>query len=121
MDQTMTATKPRYRWAPSQVNCRFGAPMGRCNTSPKDIREIVETIHNGVAPRMTLQRVPMCGDYDTGGAYWGSGHYIAPLWRASDDISNNTCDTIEVFVRAWTRAEAKTFVARLVSGARFYR
>ena len=113
--------KERYRWTPSKVSCRYGAPMGRNGSTSLDIREAIEQAHGGKPPKLTLQRVPMSGDYDTGGAYWGNGRDIAYVWRASDDISNATCDTIEVFVRAWTRAEAKAAVARLVPGATFYR
>lgn len=91
--------------------------MGRASTRPADIAEIVDQLHGG-KPRISLQRVRLNGDYDAGGAYWGAGE---PLWRASDDTSNPTCDTIEVFFRAPTRELAKQHVRALIPGARFYR
>lgn len=46
------------------VSGRYGAPMGRRNTSG-------DPDHTG---RLNLRRVPMIdGDYDGGGAYWGGG------------------------------------------------
>lgn len=94
--------------------------MGRHSTSARDIREIIATHHAGVAPKLTLMRVRLSGDYETGAphVYWGSG---SPLWLASDDKSNPTCDTIAVYVRAHTRDAAKQAVRESVPGARFYR
>ena len=93
--------------------------MGRDSTRPADIAEIVAQLHGGKPPRMSLQRVKLdSGGYDAGGAYWGYGE---PLWRASDDTSNPTLDTIELFFRAPTREQAKRHVLARIPTARFYR
>lgn len=106
-------------WQPSNACSRYGASMGRDSTRDADIREIVAQLHGGKPPRMSLQRVKLdAGGYDAGGAYWGTGE---PLWRASDDTSNPTCDTIELFFRAPTREQAKRVVLGKVPTARFYR
>lgn len=106
-------------WQPSLACSRYGASMGRDSTHERDIAEIVTQIHAGNAPKFSLQRVRLdAGGYDAGGAYWGTGE---PLWRASDDTSNPTCDTIELFFRAHTREQAKRMVVAKVPTARFYR
>lgn len=94
--------------------------MGRYCTSAREIREIIAAHHPSGAPTLTLSRVRLSGDYERGAphVYWGSGE---PLWRASDEKSNPTLDTIEVFVRAPTRDAAKHAVAARVPNARFYR
>lgn len=80
--------------APYQENVSsiYGAPMGRRSDK--------------VSGKLHLRRVPaMDGDYDQGGAYWGSvaGNFrdgTAPLWCAWND-------TGAAYVRAPNRDEAK--------------
>lgn len=71
---------------PSQytnVNSRYGAPMGRRNALP-----------DGPTKLHLVERVRMVdGDYDPGGAYWGAGFGVAPLYVAWDE--NGT----QIFVR----------------------
>lgn len=68
------------------------------------------------APRLSLRRVRLSGDYETGsrGArYWGAG---APLYRAE------TADgDLVLHERASTRKQAKAAIAARVKGARFTR
>jgi len=72
-----------------QVDCRYGAPMGRREDGnlETDVRRFVR-----------LFRVQLdSGGYDDGGAYWGIG---SPLWCAIDDDGNRQ------FTRATSRAQA---------------
>lgn len=78
----------------TDVNCKYGAPVGRseygnaCEVSDK---------------RIHLFRVRLVdGDYDDGGAYWGGGRGVKPLYcaRTGDDC------TYRQFVRASSRKEA---------------
>jgi len=49
----------------------WGAPMGRKNTAPEDLGEVIRQ-------RLYRRRVPFMDTcYDTGGAYWGSGPLYA--------------------------------------------
>ena len=88
-----------------QVNCRYGAPLGRRT------RRDVSTFES---VKLAMQRVPLnSGGYDSGGAYWGIG---APLyWYASDD------GKIDGFVRAAGREAAKAEIRQTYPHARFYR
>lgn len=55
----------------SDVSSKYGAPMGR------------DTIEDNPAATVTLFRVRMVdGDYDAGGAYWGGGPGVEPLYGA---------------------------------------
>ena len=76
-----------------RVNCRFGAPMGRCDTVPA-LDETRRTVR--------LFRVNLdSGGYDDGGAYWGLPSRPGDrLWCARDS------DGGEVFVRAVDRLQA---------------
>lgn len=99
----------------------LGAHMGRSNTRPADPELVV---------RLSLRRLPFVdGDYDQGGAYWGSP---ANLWRAVsatrhpwlsnwDESALTAPEHIEIFVRAESRAQAKNLVLELVPNAKFYR
>lgn len=67
-------------------------------------------------PRLSLRRVRLSGDYETGSRgmrYWGSG---APLYRAETADGELTLHT-----RAQTREQAKQAIAARVKGARFTR
>lgn len=64
--------------------------MGRRESRPGDF----------VGPAQ-LQRVPLNGDYDPGGAYWGGGRGTQPLYAAWDEDGN------AMYTRAGSRADAK--------------
>jgi len=92
-----------------QVNCKYGAPMGRNNNIPPDIQS-VGTLH--------LERLIWVDhDYDQGGAYWGrvAGQYI--YWAYGETIDWQ----VDIFVRASCRDNAKTEVIKFISKAKFYR
>lgn len=86
------------------VDCRFGAPMGR-HTGPN----YLETS----AGPLCLRRVPIDrGGYDRGGAYWGIG---TPLWYVEDQDGNSQ------FLRARSRDAAKATIRTDWPDAKFYR
>jgi len=77
----------------SNVSCKYGAPMGRSNTIPTNIK----------SAKLYLEKLKWVdGDYDQGGAYWGGG--------MGDTIYRAYEDDIEIFVRAKSRVEAKAVV-----------
>jgi hypothetical protein len=68
------------------------------------------------SPKLTLRRVRLCGDYESGSRgqrYWGQG---APLYRAESADGELTLHT-----RAASREQAKAAIAARVKGARFTR
>ena len=89
-----------------------GSQMGRPNRIPSDNKQPI---------KMTLRHLPFIdGDYDTGGAYWGSP---ANLYRAvSVDVVafGDSLQLVECFVRANSRKEAKANVRALLPNAKFY-
>lgn len=83
----------------SKVNCKFGAPMGRASEQ--------------LAGKVKLQRLRFVdGDYDSGGAYWGSG---APIWVAEDR------NGARAYVRASNREKAKAELLKENCELTFYR
>lgn len=80
-----------------EVSSRYGAPMGR-RCDPQNF-----------SGRLKLQKVPLRGDYDQGGAYWGGGPGTLPLWCAWSE------DGSAMYVRAESRALAIAAV-RLAAG-----
>ncbi|MEN7527894.1 hypothetical protein [Cupriavidus sp. DL-D2] len=89
----------------SNVGSRFGAPMGRRNLhgDPDE------------AYKFWLRKLDWVdGDYDPGGAYWGrsGGDYI---YRAV-----STDGEVEQFVRAKSRADAKTLLLEDYPASRFF-
>lgn len=88
-----------------------GSQMGRRNLIPSVPQPC----------KMSLTRLRFVdGDYDQGGAYWGSP---ANLWRAYGEACHfgDSLQCPEVFVRANSRAEAKAEVLQLFPTATFYR
>jgi hypothetical protein len=88
---------------------KYGAAMGRANQT------------TGNPERLHLQRVHFVdGDYDSGGAYWGSG---TPLWCAFSPDNTANEKPIRVFVRAAYRDAAKQAVLELLPGSdwKFFR
>ena len=85
------------------VSSKYGAPMGRRNFVDPDEDQKIYLRH--------LKCVD--GDYDSGGAYWGSA------WNLYHACTSNK--STEIFVRASSRADAKRQVRELVPTARFFR
>lgn len=84
------------------LDCRYGAPMGR------------HGIHHSESTKLHLVRLPFVdGCYDRGGAYWGAP---ADVWAYGTDDG----ETLS-YLRAKNRAEAKAIVCERVADARFYR
>lgn len=56
------------------------------------------------------------GDYDAGGAYWGGGAGVEPLWCgfSPDDTKND--EPIMIFVRAANLVDAKLAVLGQLDG-----
>lgn len=88
----------RYGYGAGGERICTGAMMGRSNVVPSDYK----------GERLNLRRVPMHGDYDPGGAYWGSGTPLYCAWGETDT------EQTEVFVRAKSRNEAKITVSRII-------
>ena len=90
----------------SDVNCKYGAPMGR----PQRGRNITSADR----VRFSLQKVRIdSGGYDSGGAYWGVGNPL--YWACSED------GKIERFFRALDRGQARRIINDEFHGARFFR
>lgn len=76
------------------ASSKYGANMGRQNQT------------EGKPEQLYLQRIRFVdGDYDSGGAYWGSGP--PALWCAFSPENTENDEPIMVFVRADNREEAK--------------
>ena len=91
------------------VSSKYGAPMGR-----SDNRTELE-----FSVRFHLRRMRwVSGDYDEGGAYWGRSMGAADMWHAWGDASE---EEQEMFLRAWTREEAKRAIQDRFPNATFYR
>ena len=88
----------------SDVNCRYGAPMGR-RGSPPD---------GEVTGKVRLYQVNIdSGGYDDGGAYWGLGP--PTLYCAEQEHSR-----LLSFFRARSRNDAKLKVLAEYPDATFY-
>lgn len=91
---------------------RRGASLGR----PDEILDPQETL------RFRLYRMPMSSDgcYDSGGAYWGASvpNGAGRMWHA---LANGDSGNNELFIRAWSRQDAKEKVREVFKNARFYR
>lgn len=92
------------RYEPSNVSCKYGAPMGRDSTTTRELARDGALAPDGGLPRkLYLQRVRLdSGGYDSGGAYWGHGE---PLYVATDH------EDVTLFVRGADRDDAKDAVA----------
>lgn len=84
-----------------EVSCKYGAPMGRRSTNQDCVGKV------------SLQRIRLNGDYDSGGAYWGAGE---PLYWATDESG-----ALELFFRAKDRQAARQYVLEQWPQAKFYR
>lgn len=88
-----------------------GSQMGRADT----IEEPDEPI------KFRLYKMPMssCGCYDSGGAYWGAGRYETGYTYHAYGEGPESLN--EMFIRAVSRAAAKSAVLREFKHATFYR
>jgi hypothetical protein len=86
-------------------SCKYGAPMGRR-------AELPDTDGPAAAVRMRLERLAMCGDYDTGGAYWGCESPGQLLYVAHNDETR-------IVVRARDRQAAAIEVRKQIPSATF--
>lgn len=91
-----------------------GSQMGRANRIPSGAIE--------QPVKMRLQRLPFVGgDYDRWGAYWGGP---ATVWisESADVVEfGDSLQTVQIFVRADCRTEARQKVTEMIPTARFYR
>lgn len=83
----------------TDVSSKYGAPMGR------NIRGAQLT------GRVYLRRVPLNGDYDQGGAYWGMGRPLFCAWNDEGDA---------LYLRADNRTGAK-IILQQAHNVTFYR
>ena len=72
-----------------EVNCQYGAPMGRANIGTQPVT-VVSGPNNRIVKKNQIKvydkRVPMIdGAYDAGGAYWGCGSELRV--RFTKDLS----------------------------------
>jgi hypothetical protein len=89
-----------------KVNCQYGAPMGRQSWDDNKPDEYKGKIY--------LRRIPLNnGGYDAGGAYWGIGQRLYG-YAAYDDSVNG-------YIRAYDREDAKAKVLAKYPNATFYR
>ena len=84
---------------------QYGSSVGRCDDIKNPLGEY----------KFHLYGLPLQGDYDSGGAYWG---YVRgqPMWHAYETESD-----CEMFVRAISREAAKSQVLKTFPKARFFR
>jgi hypothetical protein len=95
------------------VNCQFGAPMGRGEAHAADAQAPI---------KFWLSRVYLnSGGYDSGGAYWGFGGL---LYQAKADAPTAYAyggDVVTFYLRASGRDDAKAQVCKLYPKATVYR
>lgn len=96
--------------------CSRGAPMGRLDN--------IDTSNDEFDGTMYLSLLPMVdGDYDKGGAYWGSGNstigWVHRAWYHGTDQDGNA-HYIDMFVRAVNRQHAKELVRKTLPLAKFF-
>jgi len=97
----------------SNVNSRYGAPMGRSGLTPV----VFATRAHGEGAKIHLVHIRLdSGGYDSGGAYWGFG---APLYYAYFEDSEG--ETNKCFFRASSRETAKKELRAYESELKFYR
>jgi hypothetical protein len=97
----------------NDVDCKYGAPMGRTNWLPNDLNSPL---------KLQLQQVRMIdhGAYDHGGAYWGISNPLYCAWGYENEGEENE-ENVRVFTRGKTREEAKQKIRELLPNVRFYR
>ena len=90
----------------SNVNSKYGAPMGRR-----------ESLGNGISPvKLYCERVKFYdGAYDKGGAYWGAGTNLYVCY--GEEFEG---DLIVQFIRASSRDAAKAIMLSRRRNVKFY-
>lgn len=101
----------------TDVNCRFGAPMGRQSRIAVDDPETFDKRIHLVQLRM------VDGDYDEGGAYWGAGdRRIGWMYRAYYwDPKCESEQQIDYFLRATGREDAKSKLREELPNVKFFK
>lgn len=89
------------------VNCRYGAPMGRRS------HDGGYTVNENAAPMHLVKIRIDSGGYDSGGAYWGIGD---PVFYFEAHVTD-----IRGYVRARDRTAAKAEVRSIHPAAKFFR
>lgn len=90
------------------VNCKYGAPMGRPQLFPENLK---------AKGKLQLCQVTMYdGCYDKGGAYWGMGE---TLYHAEGELEGEDFIT-RAFFRAKSRKEAKEKIRAKLPNVSFY-
>jgi hypothetical protein len=98
-----------------EVNCKYGAPMGRTGTHCADV---------DIPFKFYLQHIRLdSGGYDSGGAYWGQE---GPLYQYYTDYPDGfegetSSSAPEDFIRAADREQAKEIIRKDYPLARFFR
>lgn len=91
-----------------KCDCKYGAPMGRCDYTPDAEQPI----------KMWLYKLKWVdGDYDEGSCYWGHSrgeHIYRACGRGHNGLN-------EMFIRTYSRERAKEKVLEVFPHARFYR
>lgn len=109
---------------PERVDCRHGAPMGRAAVWPGRFDDAAGVFKGDAPtpeqtrtwPKLRLSLVRMCGDYDSGGAYWGMGCGDRLYAAYTNDRS------VVIYVRAkGGRAGAAVALEAYAPGARLVR
>ncbi len=87
-----------------KVSAKYGAPMGRASDLLADL-----------TGKVHLRQVKLVdGDYDEGGAYWGGGPGVQPLFCLWDDEGH------VVYTRANSREGAKAWLTSVNRSVTFY-
>ncbi len=94
------------------VDCKYGAPMGRTTLWPTD-RNAPIKLH------LRKMRLIGGGCYDVGSVYWGGPADIYVAWGY--DRENSEQFMVRLTTRADNRAEAKENIQLDLPNAKFYR
>lgn len=89
------STAPRFRPFPP-VNAKFGAPMGRVSANLQ--------LDPALDTPDTLAVAGPAGEYDAGGAYWGTSRVEGPVWAV---WRKKAAKEGVIYVRAKSRDQAK--------------
>lgn len=105
-----TMSAPDYKSHDPKGWCgdpRRGAAMGRGSYHADDKQAPV---------KLYLRHVPLNGDYDSNGTYFGGGYGTLPLYWCADGSGD-----VDFMLRARDRNDAKRQVLEEYRQARFYR
>lgn len=95
------------------VNCQYGAPMGRGEAHAADAQAPI---------KFRLSRVYLnSGGYDRGGAYWGFSKLLYQAEAEAPTAYAYGGDVVTFYLRAHDRDDAKAHVRTMYPRATFYR